>query len=51
MTKKDNDDMVSKIKKQNPGVKVKRVGGGIQIVNPRSASSLLTKLIKKLDNK
>jgi hypothetical protein len=42
-------DMIAKIKKQNPGAKIKRApGGGIQIMNPRAPSSLLTNLIKRL---
>ena len=48
--KSNNDDMIKKIKKQNPGVKVKKVaGGGFQIVNPRAPSPLLTNLLKRLD--
>jgi len=49
--KKDNNqDMIKKIKKQNPGVKIKRVaGGGFQIVNPRAPSKLLLNLVKRID--
>lgn len=48
--KSKNADMIKTIKKQNPGVKVKRVaGGGFQIMNPRAPSPLLTNLLKKLD--
>ena len=50
-TEKPNDnEMIKKIKKQNPGVKVKKMaGGGFQIVNPRAPSPLLTNLLKRLD--
>jgi len=49
--KPNNKDMIEKIRKQNPGVKVKKVaGGGFQIVNPRAPSPLLTNLLKRLDN-
>ena len=48
--KDNNEDMIKKLKKQNPGVKVKRApGGGFQIVNPRAPSPLLNKLIKRID--
>jgi hypothetical protein len=48
--KSKNADMIKAIKKQNPGVKVKRVqGGGFQIMNPRTPSPLLTGLLKRLD--
>ena len=48
--KSKNTDMIKTIKKQNPGAKIKRVpGGGIQIVNTRAPSSLLTGLVKRLD--
>lgn len=47
--KTGQDETIKKIKKQNPGVKVKKVaGGGFQIFNPRAPSPLLTALIKKL---
>jgi len=50
--KAKDKEMIKKIKKQNPGVKVKRApGGGFQISNPRSPSSLLTNLIKRLEIK
>lgn len=43
-----NDDTIKRIKKQNPGVKIKKVaGGGFQISNPRAPSPLLTNLIKR----
>lgn len=47
--KSKNTDMIKTIKKQNPGAKIKRVPGGIQIVNTRAPSSLLTGLVKRLD--
>ena len=48
--KPNNNEMIKKIKKQNPGVKVKKMaGGGFQIVNPRAPSPLLTNLLKRLD--
>jgi hypothetical protein len=44
-----NDDTIKRIKKQNPGVKIKKVaGGGFQISNPRAPSPLLTNLIKRV---
>jgi hypothetical protein len=50
--KTNNSEMIKKIKKQNPGVKIKKAaGGGFQIINPRAPSSLLNSLIKRLDNK
>jgi hypothetical protein len=50
--KASNKEMIKKIKKQNPGVKVKHVpGGGFQIVNPKAPSPLLTNLIKRLETK
>lgn len=50
--KANNDEMIKKIKKQNPGAKIKKVaGGGFQIINPRAPSQLLNSLIKRLDNK
>jgi hypothetical protein len=50
--KPNNGEMIKKIKKQNPGVKIKKAaGGGFQIINPRAPSSLLNSLIKRLDNK
>jgi hypothetical protein len=43
-----SDDTIKRIKKQNPGVKIKKVaGGGFQISNPRAPSPLLTNLIKR----
>jgi len=43
-----NDETIKRIRKQNPGVKVKKVaGGGFQIFNPRAPSTLLTNLIKR----
>ena len=46
--KKDNEDMLEKIRKQNPGVKiVKNKDGGFQISNPRAPNSLLMKLLKR----
>ena len=43
-----NDETIKRIKKQNPGVKIKKVaGGGFQISNPRAPSPLLTNLIKR----
>jgi hypothetical protein len=49
MKEKKTDETIEKIKKQNPGIKVKKVkGGGFQISNPRAPSPLLNKLIKKL---
>jgi hypothetical protein len=46
--KKQNDDMLAKIKKQNPGVKiVKNKDGGFQISNPRSPNTLLMNLLKR----
>jgi hypothetical protein len=42
-----NDDTIKRIKKQNPGVKIKKVaGGGFQISNPRAPSPLLNNLLK-----
>jgi hypothetical protein len=44
-----NNDTIKRIKKQNPGVKVKKVaGGGFQISNPRAPSALLTNLLKRV---
>ena len=41
-------DSIKKIKKQNPGVRVKQLpGGGFQISNPKAPSKLLTSLIKQ----
>ena len=46
--KKDNEDMLEKIRKQNPGVKiVKNKDGGFQISNPRAPHSLLMNLLKR----
>jgi hypothetical protein len=46
--KPTNDETIKKIKKQNPGVKVKKVkGGGFQISNPRAPNPLLLNLIKR----
>jgi hypothetical protein len=46
--KTTDNDTIKKIKKQNPGVKVKKVpGGGFQISNPRAPSTLLTSLLKR----
>jgi hypothetical protein len=43
-----NDETIKRIRKQNPGVKVKKVaGGGFQISNPRAPSTLLTNLIER----
>ena len=50
--KDNNEDMIKKIKKQNPGIKVKHApGGGFQIFNPRAPSPLLNNLIKRIDKK
>lgn len=50
--KSKNADMIKTIKKQNPGMKVKRApGGGVQLINPRAVSPLLANLVKRLDNK
>lgn len=50
--KANNKEMIKKLKKQNPGVKIKHMpGGGFQIVNPRAPSPLLNSLIKRLENK
>ena len=47
--KKSNEDVLTKIKKQNPGVKiVKNKDGGFQISNPRAPNSLLMNLLKRL---
>jgi hypothetical protein len=47
--KKANEDMLAKIKKQNPGVKiVKNKDGGFQISNPRAPNSLLMNLLKRV---
>jgi len=44
-----NDDTIKRIKKQNPGVKIKKVaGGGFQISNPRAPSPLLNNLLKRV---
>jgi ribosome-interacting GTPase 1 len=46
--KKTNNDMIKQIKKQNPGVKIKKTKeGGIQISNPRAPNNLLLNLIKR----
>ena len=46
--KKQNEDMISKIKKQNPGVKIiKNKDGGFQISNPRAPNPLLMNLLKR----
>ena len=46
--KKQNEDMLAKIKKQNPGVKiVKSKNGGFQISNPRAPNPLLMNLLKR----
>jgi hypothetical protein len=43
------DETIAKIKKQNPGIKIKKVkGGGLQISNPRAPSPLLSNLIKRV---
>jgi hypothetical protein len=43
------DETIAKMKKQNPGLKIKKVnGGGFQITNPRAPSSLLNNLIKRV---
>ena len=50
--KANNNEMIKKIKKQNPGAKIKKVaGGGFQIINPRAPSALLTGLINRLEKK
>ena len=50
--KANNKEMIKKLKKQNPGVKIKHMaGGGFQIVNPRSPSPLINSLIKRLEKK
>jgi hypothetical protein len=50
--KANNKEMIKKLKKQNPGVKIKpTAGGGFQIVNPRAPSPLLNSLIKRLEKK
>jgi hypothetical protein len=46
--KSNNDDMLKRIKQQNPGVKIiKNKNGGFQISNPRAPSPLLTNLLKR----
>jgi hypothetical protein len=46
--KANNEDMVAKIKKQNPGVKIiKKKDGSIQLSNPRAPNSLLLNLLKR----
>jgi len=46
--KKQNEDMLAKIKKQNPGVKIiKNKDGGFQISNPRAPNPLLMNLLKR----
>jgi len=48
--KTSNKEMIKKLKKQNPGVKVKQLaGGGFTIVNPRAPSPLLKNLIKRIE--
>ena len=48
--KTSNKEMIKKLKKQNPGVKVKPLpGGGFTIVNPRTPSPLLKNLIKRIE--
>lgn len=50
--KANNKEMIKKIKKQNPGAKIKTTAaGGFQIVNPRAPSALLNSLIKRLEKK
>jgi hypothetical protein len=47
--KQSQDETIKKIKKQNPGIKVKKVkGGGFQISNPRAPNKLLLELIKRV---
>ena len=46
---KSNDETIKKIKKQNPGVKIKKIkGGGFQVSNPRAPNPLLLNLIKRV---
>lgn len=46
--KANNDDMLKRIRQQNPGVKIiKNKNGGFQISNPRAPSKLLTNLLKR----
>lgn len=48
--KANNKEMIKKLKKQNPGVKIKQTaGGGFQIFNPRAPSPLINSLIKRLE--
>jgi hypothetical protein len=43
-------EMIKKIRKQNPGVKIKKTkNGGFQIGGGNSPSSLLQSLVKRLD--
>jgi hypothetical protein len=46
--KNGNEDMLAQIKKQNPGVKIKKTkDGGFQISNPRAPNTLLMNLLKR----
>jgi hypothetical protein len=48
--KTNQKDMIKKIRKQNPGVKIKKTkNGGFQIGGGKAPSSLLQNLIKRLD--
>lgn len=48
--KTSTKDMIKKIRKQNPGVKIKRTkNGGFQIGGGKAPSSLLQSLVKRLD--
>jgi hypothetical protein len=40
---------IEQIRKQNPGVKIKKLkNGGFQLYNPRAPSPLLTKLLQRI---
>jgi hypothetical protein len=46
--KMTDKETIKNIKRQNPGVKIKKVaGGGLQISNPKTPSTLLTNLLKR----
>ena len=46
--KRTSNETLAKMRKDNPGVKFKRLkNGGIQIVNPRAPSPLLNNLINR----
>jgi hypothetical protein len=47
--KKSKGMDIEQIKKQNPGLKIKKLkNGGFQMYNPRAPSSLLTKLLQRV---